>query len=167
MDSYLIQGMSVETKTTETKMLTRRALIGSLAVTPFLTSAALAAKPEVFAVDGIAIRGTDPVAYFKKSMPVAGSSEFETTWMGATWRFESAENLADFEANPEAFAPKYGGYCAYAVSKGGTATTDPEAWTIWEDRLYLNFNRTVRGIWSDDIPGNVAKADANWPGVLA
>ncbi len=148
-------------------MITRRALIGSLAATPLLTTAAFAAKPEVFAVDGIAIRGTDPVAYFKKSMPVAGSSAYETMWSGATWRFESAENLADFEANPEAFAPKYGGYCAYAVSKGGTATTDPDAWTIHEDRLYLNFNLTVRNIWSEDIPGNVSKADANWPGVLA
>lgn len=148
-------------------MLTRRIVLGGLATTPFLSSAALAAKPEVFAIDGIAIRGIDPVAYFKKSAPVMGSSSHATMWNGATWHFESAENLADFEADPVAFAPKYGGYCAYAVSKGGTATTDPQAWTIHENRLYLNFNLTVRGIWSKDIPGNVAKADANWPGVLA
>ena len=148
-------------------MLTRRTVLGGLAITPFLPTAALAAKPEVFAVDGLAIRGVDPVAYFKKSVPVRGSANHVATWKGATWQFENAENLAMFQADPEAFAPKYGGYCAYAVSKGGTATTDPEAWTIYEDRLYLNFNLTVRGIWSEDIPGNVAKADANWPGVLA
>jgi len=148
-------------------MITRRTLLGSLAVTPLLATPALAAKPEVYAEDGIAIRGTDPVAYFTKSMPVEGSPEFEVMWKGATWRFESAENMALFEGDPEAYAPKYGGYCAYAVSKGGTATTSPDAWTIHEDRLYLNFNKTVRGIWSNDIPGNVAKADANWPSVLA
>ncbi len=148
-------------------MLTRRALLGSLAATPFLSRAAFAASPEVFAVDGIAIRGTDPVAYFEKAMPVPGSDAHQVMWKGATWLFENADNMAAFEANPEAFAPKYGGYCAYAVSKGGTATTSPDAWTIHEDRLYLNFNTTVRGIWSQDIPGNVAKADANWPGVLA
>ncbi len=148
-------------------MLTRRALIGSLAVTPFLSKAAFAAKPEVFSDGGFAIRGIDPVAYFEKSMPVKGAESYKAMWMGATWLFENEANLATFQADPEAFAPKYGGYCAYAVSKGGTATTDPEAWTIFEDRLYLNFNTTVRGIWSEDIPGNVSKADANWPGVLA
>jgi hypothetical protein len=52
------------------------------------------------------------------------------------------------------------------VSKGATAPTDPEAWTIHEDRLFLNFSPSVRTIWREDIPGNVARADANWPDVL-
>ncbi|NNF24928.1 MAG: YHS domain protein, partial [Rhodobacteraceae bacterium] len=71
-----------------------------------------------------------------------------------------------FDADPAAFAPQYGGYCAYAVSKGATATTDPDAWTVHDGRLYLNFSTTVRSIWQEDIPGNIARADANWPGVL-
>ena len=150
-------------------ILTRRGLLSAAAAVPLvaLGAPAFAAKPEVFSVDGVAIRGYDPVAYFTEGAPVEGRAEFSVEWKGATWQFASAENRATFEGNPEAFAPKYGGYCAYAVAKGGTATTSPNAWAIHEDRLYLNFNRTVRGIWSRDIPGNVAKADANWPGVLA
>lgn len=152
-------------------MLTRRSLIGLMAATPvalpFLAGPAAAASPEVFSTDAGAIRGIDPVAYFTQGGPVAGNDEHMLMWRGATWKFSSADNMAMFEANPEAYAPQYGGYCAYAVSKGGIATTDPEAWTIYEDKLYLNFNLTVRGIWSEDIPGNVAKANANWPSVLA
>lgn len=127
---------------------------------------ALAAKPETFATDGVAINGIDPVAYFTDGAPVAGDPAHSTDWNGATWRFASADHRAMFDADPEAYAPKYGGYCAYAVAKGGTAPTDPEAWTIHENRLYLNFSTDVRSVWLEDVPGNVARADANWPGVL-
>ena len=133
----------------------------------FLTSPALAAKPQWFDVDGIAIRGYDPVAYFKVSAPVKGKPEFALDFDGVIWHFSSAENLLEFTNDPWAYAPQFGGYCAYAVSKGGTATTQPDAWTVWNGKLYLNFKTTVRGILVQDIPGNVAKAEANWPGVLA
>lgn len=147
-------------------MITRR-------TTLFLMGAGLAASatpalaaPAVFQDGGFAIRGIDPVAYFTANGPVEGKDAHVSDWNGATWRFSSAENKALFDGDPQKYAPKYGGYCAYAVSKGGTATTDPEAWTIVDDRLYLNYSVTVRGIWSEDIPGNIARADANWPGVL-
>ena len=126
-----------------------------------------AAKPAVFTDEGVAIRGYDPVAYFTQSAPVVGNAAYSAEYNGATWLLASVENQAMFEAQAEAFAPQYGGYCAYAVSKGGTATTSPVAWTIVDDKLYLNFNKVVRGIWSNDIHGNIAKADANWPSVLA
>ncbi|MCY3877473.1 MAG: YHS domain protein, partial [Rhodobacteraceae bacterium] len=78
----------------------------------------------------------------------------------------SAENLATFEADPETYAPQYGGYCAYAVSLNHTASTDPDAWAIHGDKLYLNYNKMVRTLWSGDIKGNIRKGDDNWPGVL-
>lgn len=131
-----------------------------------LVRPAYAMKPKVFVHDGLAIRGIDPVAYFEAGAPTMGVEAHQSDWNGATWQFASAENKALFDGDPEAYAPKYGGYCAYAVSKGATATTDPEAWTIHEDRLYLNFSTNVREIWSEDIPGNVEKADNNWPSVL-
>ena len=154
---------------TDTPNLSRRHVLALAASLPVVALAgpALAAKPEVYASNGVAINGYDPVAYFTEGDAVEGSSSYETQWRGATWRFASAGNQAQFEANPEGFAPQYGGYCAYAVSKGGTATTSPDAWTVHEGKLYLNFNKVVRGIWSRDIPGHVAKADANWPSVLA
>lgn len=124
------------------------------------------AKEKWFVDGGFAIRGYDPVAYFTQSSPVEGDDAFTSMHDGTTFRFASADNKAMFDAEPARYAPQYGGYCAYAVSKGGTATTQPDAWTIVDDKLYLNFNTTVRGIWSEDIPGNISKANANWPAVL-
>ena len=147
-------------------MMHRRTLLGLLAAAPLLARPAMAGSPPVFSDGGLAIRGTDPVAYFTKGMPVAGSEAHMLMWEGATWAFENAENMAMFEMDPTRYAPQYGGYCAYALSKGSLASTDPEAWSIVDDKLYLNYSVNVRKIWSEDIPGNIAKADANWPAVL-
>ena len=85
---------------------------------------------------------------------------------GAVWRFASAENREAFAANPVQYAPQYGGYCAWAVSQGYTASTDPEAWRIVDGKLYLNYSRSVQQKWEQDIPGNITAGDANWPKVL-
>ncbi len=122
---------------------------------------------QYFAKKGIAIRGADPVAYFTDSDYVQGSSEFSHQWNGVTWQFASAENRDAFAADPDAYAPEYGGFCAWAVSQGYTADIDPEAWKIVDGKLYLNYNKSIQKKWSKDIPGNIAKADQNWPGVLS
>lgn len=112
---------------------------------------------------GLAIRGYDPVAYFLAKKPVKGKSEFEHAWMGATWRFSTAANRDLFIMNPEKYAPQYGGYCAYGMSRGYAAPIDPKAWTVVDDKLYLNYDRDVRNLWNDDIPGHIARANQNWP----
>ena len=147
-------------------MLTRRTALGLIAATPLFARPAFAASPEVFAIDGVAIRGADPVAFFTEGAPVIGSADHALMWKGAAWHFTSAENMAKFEADPAAYAPQYGGYCAFAASKGAVATTVPEAWTVYEDKLYLNYSTNVRSIWLQDVPGNIALADGNWPGIL-
>lgn len=145
--------------------LTRRILL-TLAVI-LVGTPALAAKDPVFSnLFGIAIRGYDPVAYFTEMKPVKGSKDFETEWNGATWRFANEEHLNIFQSDPEKYAPQYGGYCAWAVSNNYTASTQPDAWTIFEDKLYLNYSLNVRSQWEQDIPGNVERGDANWPSVL-
>jgi len=116
---------------------------------------------------GVAIEGTDPVAYFTVGKPVAGARDLEYRWMGATWRFASAANRDQFAADPERYAPQYGGYCAWAVSQGYTAKIDPQAWRIVGGKLYLNYSKDVQARWAGDIPGNIAKADANWPQIKA
>jgi hypothetical protein len=115
---------------------------------------------------GLAIKGYDPVAYFTMSEPVKGEKDHVVTWMDATWRFASAEHKSLFEKDPEKYAPRYGGYCAYGVANNYLVKIDPEAWTIYEGRLYLNFSLKVRDQWSEDIPGNIKKANANWPGLI-
>jgi YHS domain-containing protein len=114
----------------------------------------------------LAVSGYDPVAYFTEGKPVEGSGDHEYEWNGATWRFSSAENLNSFKTEPEAYAPQYGGYCAWAVSEGYTASSDPQAWRIHDGKLFLNYSKGVQKNWAQDIPGNIAKADMNWPKVL-
>jgi YHS domain-containing protein len=127
-----------------------------------------AAKNEIYQNwRGLAIKGYDPVAFHKEGKAVKGSSSYELNWKDAKWRFASAENKDLFESNPERYAPRYGGYCAWAVSQGYTASVDPKnAWNIVDDRLYLNYNAEIKEKWEQDIPGHIQKADANWPGVL-
>ncbi|MBE7380605.1 MAG: YHS domain-containing protein [Leptolyngbya sp. SIO1E4] len=115
---------------------------------------------------GLAIRGADPVAYFTESAAVMGSADYEYEWNGATWRFSSAANKEAFKANPEAYAPQYGGYCAKAVSEGNLASVDPRAWKIVDGKLYLNYSADVQAQWVEDIPGNIEKANSFWPEVL-
>ncbi|WP_353744388.1 YHS domain-containing (seleno)protein [Roseovarius sp.] len=150
-------------QTTRRSLLTVSAAALALAALP---RAALAATAPIFAEGGIAINGTDPVAYFTENRPVAGDPQFSTDYMGATWYFASAENLDQFRNAPEEFAPQFGGYCAYAASKGYIAPTVPEAWTIYEGKLYLNANLRARELWQQDIPGNIALAQDNWPNIL-
>ena len=151
-------------------MLTRRSVLTLTAAAPLAGLAirpALAATPEIYAEGGIAIDGTDAVAYFTEGAPVPGTAEHTADWKGATWRFSSAANRTAFEADPEAYAPQFGGYCAWAVAEGYTASTVPDAWTIYEGKLYLNFSRRVQRRWERDIPGNIARGNANWPSVLS
>ncbi|MEL6197848.1 MAG: YHS domain-containing (seleno)protein [Pseudomonadota bacterium] len=154
--------------------LTRREALSLGLSAAALSSAAIlaagragAATPPVFNAGGVALRGTDPVAFFVQGGPKPGRAAHAATWNGTTWHFESAENRERFLADPAAYAPQYGGYCAWAVSRGYTAPTVPEAWEIVDNRLYLNFSLGVRARWRRDIPGNIARANANWPGVLA
>ena len=128
--------------------------------------AALAATPPVYSEGNIAIDGSDAVAYFTERRPVAGNSAFEYDWNGATWRFVTGPNRDAFAADPARYAPVYGGYCAWAAAEGYIAPTAPEAWTIHDGRLYLNFSRRIRRRWERDIEGNIARGNANWPGIL-
>jgi YHS domain-containing protein len=113
--------------------------------------------------NGVAIKGADPVAYFQEGKPVKGNSQFAYQWMNATWYFSIAQNRDLFVKNPQKYAPQYGGFCAWAVSRGYTAQIDPDAWKIVDGKLYLNYNRGVQRSWERDIPGNISRGDRNWP----
>lgn len=113
-----------------------------------------------------ALSGYDTVAYFTDSKPVKGSKKFSTRYNGAKWLFASAENRDAFIENPEKFAPQYGGYCAWAVSQGYTASADPTVWTIVDDKLYVNYNEEVGATWLEDPAGYIKLGDENWPRVI-
>jgi hypothetical protein len=141
--------------------LLRRHLLAAAAALALLP---LAARADGFLIeDGLALQGHDPVAYFTEGAPRAGDPAISLDWAGARWQFASPENRAAFEADPSAYAPQYGGYCAWAAAEGSLAPIDPDAWTIVEGKLYLNYSRSVQRRWEGDIPGNISRADANWP----
>ena len=145
--------------------MTARTLL--LAAALACAAPAFAQKPEVYSSWlGAAIRGTDPVAYFTEGRPVEGSRKFTHEWKGATWRFASAANRDAFAAAPGKYAPQYGGYCAYGVANGYTVSTVPDAWTIVDGKLYLNYSLGVRDDWLKNVPGYIGKANANWPKAL-
>ncbi len=150
-------------------MLSRRTLLLSAAATPaaaLFSTPAMAAEPMIFAIGGIAIRGADTVAFFTQGALVEGSSNYAVIWDGATWYFASLANMEMFLANPTAYAPQYGGYCAFTLSRGALATSVSEAWTVYDNKLYLNHSLVVRQTWMEDVPGNIALADAQWPTIL-
>jgi len=113
--------------------------------------------------EGIAIDGYDPVAYFTLGEATAGQSEYSYDWDGGRWYFSSAEHRDLFVADPERYAPLYGGYCAWAVANGDVAGIDPHAWHIENDRLYLNYSQRINRRFLNDLSGNIERADANWP----
>jgi YHS domain-containing protein len=124
-----------------------------------------AQSSEIFSTEEGALRGYDPVAYFKTGVAVKGKKEFSLKQNKATWYFSSAENLAAFKSSPNKFTPQYGGYCAYGASdgEGHKAPTQPDAWKIIDGKLYFNYNKNVQSMWLKDTTNLIRRADANWP----
>jgi len=139
-------------------------IVLSVAVALF-TMYSHAQKSEVFTSKGYAVNGYDVVGYFTQGKPVEGKKTFLYQWHNAYWLFSTKQNLDSFSHSPEKYAPQFGGYCAYGVSKGHKATTEPDAWTIVDGKLYLNYNKDVQQLWKKDIPGRIIKAEENWPKV--
>ncbi len=121
------------------------------------------AATKVYSTDNGAIDGYDPVAFFTDSAAVKGDKALTTEWNGATWCFASQENLDEFKANPEKYAPQYGGYCAYGTADGHLSPTQADTWTVLDNKLYFNYNMKVKERWMQDQKGYIEKADKNWP----
>ncbi len=141
----------------------------------FSSFAALAAEPVNtleksgfigFKPSGVAIRGADPVGYFTEGKYLPGSDAYTAEWNGATWKFASAANRDLFVAEPEMYAPQYGGYCAYGVAKGSLVKIEPENWSVVDGKLYLNFSNSVQKKWEKDVSGFIATADQSFAALL-
>ena len=112
---------------------------------------------------GVALKGYDVVAYYTEGKPVQGSADFTHEWKNAIWHFSTAENLKLFAANPKKYAPQFGGYCAYGVTKGYLAPIDPTAWKVVNEKLYLNYNLETRKEWEKNQADNIASGIKLWP----
>lgn len=146
-------------------MPTRRYFLSGLAALAF-APAAVAESPIFYADQGTAIGGYDTVAYFASGEAVRGAPDIAVMWKGAVWHFASHENREAFEANPHAYAPQFGGYCAYAMARGYTTKTDPQAWRIVGGKLYLIHSPGIERMWARDVAGNISMAESIWPAPL-
>jgi hypothetical protein len=124
---------------------------------------AQAQKSEIFVSGGKAIKGYDPVAFFKEAKPVKGADSLSYQWKQATWLFSTRENLNAFKSDPDKYAPQYGGYCAYGTSQGHKAPTQADSWTIVNDKLYFNYNKDVKVMWNKNQQNLIQVADEKWP----
>lgn len=146
--------------------LARRSVLAAAALLWLGGGAAVGAAERVdlnLDAKGVMLHGYDPVAYFTTGKPTRGSERFEATHDGATYRFATAANRDAFLAAPERYVPAYGGFCAMGTALERKLDGDPEVFRIVDGKLYLNVNADVQARWSQDIPGNIRKADAVWP----
>jgi hypothetical protein len=134
-------------------MLIALLLIGSWAI----------GQHRYFEKDSLAIRGYDPVAYFTESKAVKGDPHLFYNWQGSKWLFATDAHRQAFIKTPEAFAPQFGGYCAYGVSENHLSPTDPQAWTIVNGKLYLNYSPKVKSLWLPDTASRIPSAQQFWP----
>jgi len=110
----------------------------------------------------LAIKGYDPVSYFTMSTPKMGNASYTATYKGGIYRFSNEENRDMFKASPAKYAPQYGGYCAFGVAMEKKFDTDPLAWKIVDNKLYLNLNKDVQKKWLTDVPGYLNLSSENW-----
>jgi len=125
-------------------------VIGSLMAINKIAPVSWGLFGDVNETSGVAIAGYDTVAYHTEGKAVKGSADNSFTWKEVNWHFASAENMALFQANPEQFAPQYGGYCAVAGKEGFTANAAPDVWQITDGKLYFFFDEGAKGEWKQE-----------------
>ncbi len=116
--------------------------------------------------NGVGLQGYDPVAYFTDGGPAKGTQDLSASYDGVTYYFASAEHKAQFEKEPGKYAPSFGGYCAFAVSRGDIAPINVDAFQIIHGHLVLQHSKNVLERWQEDSEGNFQKARANWPEIV-
>ena len=127
------------------------------------SESACAQQVSYYTTKGTAINGYDPVAYFLQNSAVEGVDQYAVEWGGSRWKFISQAHLDSFKLAPEKYAPQYGGYCAYGCSENHKSPTDPRAFTIVGNKLYLNYSLKVKQLWMKDTIGRIKAADGYWP----
>lgn len=147
-------------------MIDRRTFLGCLVAAPFVARPAFAGCAAVQTMGGYAIGGVDPCGYFREGAVVMGTDAHLLMWHNAVWRFASRANMVAFESDPRAFAPQYGGFCAFTLAEGEVAQSVPEAWAIHEGKLYLTKSRQARDQWLQDAAQLIRMADSHWPTAL-
>lgn len=142
-------------------------ILQSIAALALLSTTAFAGNlVNVSGASKAAVSGYDTVAFFTDSKPVNGSPFISAEYKGATYFFANEDHKKLFTADPEKYVPQFGGFCAYGVGLGKLFPVDISTWQVRDARLYLNLNPDILKKFNEDLTGNVAKADKNWPALV-
>ncbi|MDM5147459.1 YHS domain protein [Candidatus Persebacteraceae bacterium Df01] len=112
---------------------------------------------------GLGADGYDVISYFNDSKAVKGNEIYEEEWGGVLWRFISHKNRKQFFQDPQRYIPQYGGHCAYGVAQGYLVRGDPMAWSIRDDKLYLNYSQGIRTAWLANAQEFIRRSELSWP----
>jgi YHS domain-containing protein len=139
-------------------MLTRRTILQVLA------AAALTVGPLEALAQGepLALKGYDPVAYFTAGKPTPGVEQYALVFDGQRYRFASAQHRELFKANPDKYAPQFGGLCAMNLSRGVRRESDPHNWVISNGNLYVFAGERGQQNFTADAEATAARASANF-----
>ncbi|MEO9483444.1 MAG: YHS domain-containing (seleno)protein [Ekhidna sp.] len=140
------------------------------AIVASCSSGSDAPKDEVFNVEGVALDGYDPVAYFEQGEAKKGVEDESVNHQGLVYYFSSTKNRLLFQENAEKYLPEYGGWCAYAVAETSTKMQpDPTQWQIQDGELMLftsswmtKLTGSLKDEWNEDPESYETKADNNW-----
>jgi hypothetical protein len=126
----------------------------------------MAAEPVVInRYTGLAINGYDPVSYFVDGAPRLGRPDLELRFGGVSWRFVNEGNMAAFAADPDVYAPRFGGHDPVAIVRGAATPGHPVLWLIAENHLYLFYSTEARAAFANDPETGVEAAERYWPDV--
>lgn len=142
-----------------------KTLLGAIAILIISISAAFAGAEVNVTTTGLALRGVDPVSYFKSGAPQTGDFKITAVYDGAIYRFSTEKNKVAFVSDPGKYLPQYGGYCAMGLKMGQKLDGDPAVWSIIGGKLYLNIAPAVKKMWRKDTAANITAANAKWPEV--
>jgi YHS domain-containing protein len=143
-------------------MLRRTMILQGLALSAVLAMPALAQNSQ-----SLALKGYDPVAYFTDKKPMQGSPQYDFTFDGQRYLFASAQHRDLFKANPDKYAPQFGGLCAMNLSRGVKREADPNTWMISNGNLYVFAGEPGQQSFKTDPKGYADRATAEWKALKA
>lgn len=113
--------------------------------------------------DKVMLLGHDPVSYFQRGQPVRGDPQFRAAHDGVTFYFASAENLSEFQRDPQRYFPQYGGFCSSGAAYGVKVGSDPTEFVVSDNRLFIFGDIAGKTAWMIDPSWNIKHADQMWP----
>ena len=138
------------------------ALLGLVALVPFITVYAQGAAPAASQSGAAAIGGYCPVAYVAMKQAMKGDAAHASVYQGKTYHLTNADAKKMFDAAPATYVPAYDGWCATAMAQGMKLASDPTLFSVHEGRAYLFSTREAKAMFDKDAKGIVAKANGAW-----